>query len=184
MEIVLRESDRLNRTVTEFLSYARQSPPNYVEFDLKQSLSDGVVLLRNSPEVRQGHEIVERYPEGEVRFAGDPNHIRQIFWNLARNGLQAMPAGGRLCVQLENALPDAVVITVTDQGSGITADQRATLFEPFSASSSGGVGLGMAIVYRLVTERGGRIEVESESGSGTSVRVYLPIHASREAGSS
>jgi two-component system, NtrC family, sensor histidine kinase PilS len=178
MEIVLRESDRLNRTVTEFLSYARQSPPNYVEFDLKQSLADGVVLLRNSPEVRADHEIVEGYPEGAVRIVGDPNHFRQIFWNLARNGLQAMPEGGRLTVRLEKPSPDTVVLVVEDNGVGITMDQRATLFEPFSASSSGGVGLGMAIVYRLVTEHGGRIEVASESGAGTSIQVLLPVRES------
>jgi len=179
MEIVLRESDRLNRTVTEFLSYARQNPPNYVEFDLKQSIADGVVLLRNSPEVRQGHVIAEQYPEGAVPFSGDPNHIRQVFWNLARNGLQAMPGGGTLTVRLERHAPDGLILSVEDQGVGISETQRATLFEPFSESSSGGVGLGMAIVYRLVTEHGGRIDLESEPGAGTSVRVWLPLKYNR-----
>jgi two-component system, NtrC family, sensor histidine kinase PilS len=174
MEIILRESDRLNRTVTEFLSYARQNPPNYVEFDLKQSIADGVVLLRNSPEVRPGHQIVEEYPDSALPFVGDPNHIRQIFWNLARNGLQAMPGGGCLTVRLERLTPETLALTVEDNGVGIPAEQRETMFEPFSVSSSGGVGLGMAIVYRLVTEHGGRIEVESEAGAGTSVCVVLP----------
>jgi two-component system sensor histidine kinase PilS (NtrC family) len=174
MEIILRESDRLNRTVTDFLSYARHAPFDPTEFDLKRWIADAVALLRNSPELRPGHEVVEIYPEGELRVVADANKIRQVFWNLARNGLQAMPNGGRLTVRLRPAAHNGVMLTVEDEGVGMTQEQIDKLFEPFAASSSGGTGLGMAIAYRLVADHGGRIAASSEPDAGTRIQVWIP----------
>lgn len=174
MEIVLRESERLHRTVSDFLSYARNAPLTPQEFDVRQAIADSVTLLRNSPELRPGHQIAEVLPEHEVRFVGDTNRIRQVFWNLARNALQAMPDGGRLTVRLEQAPSGSVWITIGDQGAGMTPAQVDRLFEPFTPSSTGGLGLGMAIVHRLVSDHGGRVTVESAPGAGTTVQVWLP----------
>lgn len=174
MNIIQRESDRLNRTVTDFLAYARPAPFRETAFDLRQSLVEAVTLLRNSPEVGPKHAIVEDYPDGGAPFTGDSSQIRQIFWNLARNGLKAMPDGGPLTVRLEDVSPDAYRLTVEDAGIGMDGAQVARLFEPFSESEQGGTGLGMAIVYQLVTEHGGRITVDSTKGAGSRVHVMLP----------
>lgn len=178
MNIIQRESDRLNRTVTAFLAYARPAPFRATAFDLRQSLVEAVTLLRNSPEVGPKHTLVESYPAGEAPFYGDASQIRQIFWNLARNGLKAMPDGGQLTVRLDDESPAAYRLTVEDAGVGMDENQVAHLFEPFSASNSGGTGLGMAIVYQLVTEHGGRIIVDSTKGGGTRMHVVLPKRSS------
>jgi two-component system sensor histidine kinase PilS (NtrC family) len=172
-DIILRESERLNRTVSDFLTYARPAPHAPTEFDLKRAVSEAVTLLRNSPEVGPSHSIVESYPEQPCPFRGDQNQIRQIFWNLARNGLQAMPDGGRLDVRIECDSVDYRLI-VADEGIGMPREQIDHLFEPFSSQKRGGVGLGMAIVYSFVREHNGRVSVKSELGAGTQIVVDLP----------
>jgi len=173
MQIVLRESDRLNRIVSDFLTYARPPKIERTVIELSSLLSETIALLRNSPELRPDHVIIEDYPDKSVLYEGDPNQIRQIFWNLARNAIQAMPQGGELSVTLEAGLNRDVTIAFSDTGQGMSREQRERLFEPFN-SSSGGTGLGMAIVYQLVRDHHGRIVVESESGKGTRVAIKLP----------
>ncbi|HSE97892.1 MAG TPA: ATP-binding protein [Blastocatellia bacterium] len=173
MEIVLRESDRLNRIVSDFLTYARPPRIERTVIELTSILSETVALLRNSTELRPDHELMEVYPEEPVHYNGDPNQMRQVFWNLSRNAIQAMPLGGQLRVALEAERGQEVSITFADTGRGMTREQKDRLFEPFS-SSSGGTGLGMAIVYQLVRDHNGKIMVESEAGKGTSISIKLP----------
>ena len=173
MEIVLRESDRLNRIVSDFLTYARPPRSERTMIELSSILSETVALLRNSPELRPDHYILEEYPAEPVHYNGDPNQIRQIFWNLARNAIQAMPQGGELRVALEAKADSDVTIIFSDNGEGMSREQKDRLFEPFS-SSSGGTGLGMAIVYQLVRDHNGRIMVDTEAGRGTRIAITLP----------
>src|SRR5436853_4850071 len=173
MEIVLRESDRLNRTVSDFLIYARPPRMERSVIDLGSLLAETAALLRNSPELKAEHYLVEDYPAEPVYYAGDPNQIRQICWNLARNAIQAMPMRGELRIALEAEESGEISITFADSGQGMSREQKERLFEPFN-SSSGGTGLGMAIVYQLVSDHNGRIQVESEAGKGTSISIKLP----------
>jgi two-component system sensor histidine kinase PilS (NtrC family) len=179
MEIVLRESDRLNRIVSDFLTYARPPKMERTTVELAAILSETVALLRNSPELGPDHRITEQYPSHPVRYNGDPNQMRQIFWNLARNAIQAMPLGGELRVTLEDHPNGEVVITFSDTGQGMTREQKERLFEPFN-SSSGGTGLGMAIVYQLVRDHNGKIVVDSELGKGTRISIRLPASGRHE----
>lgn len=173
MQIVLRESDRLNRIVSDFLTYARPPKIERTVIELASLLSETISLLRNSPELRPDHLISEEYPDGAVLYQADPNQIRQIFWNLARNAIQAMPHGGELSVTLEARPNRDVTIGFRDTGQGMSREQRERLFEPFN-SSSGGTGLGMAIVYQLVRDHSGKIVVDSEAGKGTRIAIRLP----------
>ncbi len=173
MDIVLRESDRLNRIVSDFLTYARPPRTERALVELSSILSETIALLRNSPELTPAHHVLEQYPEDPVHYNGDPNQIRQIFWNLARNAIQAMPFGGELRVTLEADPGSEVTITFSDSGKGMSCEQKERLFEPFN-SSSGGTGLGMAIVYQLVRDHNGKILVESEAGKGTQISIKLP----------
>ena len=176
MQIVLRESDRLNRIVSDFLTYARPPKIERSVIELESLLSETIALLRNSPELRPDHLIKEDYPDEPVMYEGDPNQIRQIFWNLARNAIQAMPHGGELCVTLDARPGREVTIAFSDTGQGMSREQKERLFEPFN-SSSGGTGLGMAIVYQLVRDHNGKILVDTESGKGTSIAIKLPASA-------
>jgi two-component system sensor histidine kinase PilS (NtrC family) len=170
---VLRESDRLNRIVSDFLTYARPPRMERTIVELVGLLSETMALLRNSPELKAEHRLVEKYPDHLVRYNGDPNQIRQVFWNLSRNAIQAMPLGGELRVSLQAKEGSDVIITFGDTGSGMSREQKERLFEPFN-SSSGGTGLGMAIVYQLMRDHNGKVAVESEEGKGTRISIKLP----------
>jgi two-component system sensor histidine kinase PilS (NtrC family) len=173
MNIVLRESERLNRIVSDFLTYARPPKTEFSQIELSSILAEAVALLRNSPELSPKHLIAEQYPARAVFYQGDANQLKQIFWNLARNAVQAMPGGGELKVSLEIKSGGDVTISFGDTGQGMTLEQKERLFEPFN-SSSGGTGLGMAIVYQLVRDHNGKILVDSELGIGTKISIKLP----------
>jgi two-component system sensor histidine kinase PilS (NtrC family) len=173
MDIVLRESERLNTTIKSFLAYARPQRFSVTRFDLRRAVNDAALLLRNSSEVLEGHAIEVDVPPHEVWYEADEGQIKQIVWNLATNGLRAMPNGGRLRLTAAEE-KGGVVLTVHDEGIGIPADEIDTLFQPFHGSFAKGSGLGLAIVHRTVTEYKGEIEIISRKGMGTRVSVHLP----------
>ena len=178
MDIVLRESERLNTTIGSFLAYARPQRFAIARFDVRRALNDTALLLRNSAEVLEGHVIDVDLPEGELWYEADEGQIKQIVWNLATNGLRAMPAGGRL--RLTGAVEpgsEGVAITVEDEGIGIPADELDRLFQPFHGTFAKGSGLGLAIVHRIVADYSGEIQVSSRPGAGTTVSVRLPARA-------
>ncbi|RPI55793.1 MAG: PAS domain S-box protein, partial [Acidobacteria bacterium] len=155
MDIVLRESERLNDTIRSFLAYARPQRFSIVRLDVRRVLNDAALLLRNSAEVQDGHIIDVRVPNEEVAFEADENQIKQIVWNLATNGLRAMRNGGRLTLgaRLEPGADggqEAVVLEVADEGVGIPPDELDAIFQPFRGTFTKGTGLGLAIVHRIV----------------------------------
>jgi two-component system, NtrC family, sensor histidine kinase PilS len=178
MDIVLRESERLNTTIRSFLEYARPQRFAIRRFDVRRALNDTALLLRNSAEVAQGHVVDVDAPASELWYEADENQIRQIVWNLATNGLRAMPSGGRLLLAARSdGATEGVVLTVQDEGVGIPAEGLDDLFQPFHGDFPKGAGLGLAIVHRIVTDYGGDIQVLSQPGEGTSVSVRLPARA-------
>ena len=174
MEIILRESDRLNGIITDFLTYARPRQVSLAATDLREPLRETFTLLRHSPETRADHLIEEDYPEEPVTASVDAAGLRQVFWNLARNALQAMPAGGTLRVELQRTEEGRVRVTFTDTGQGMPPEQVERLFEPFSSSRTGGTGLGLSIAYQIVRDHGGTINVRSREGHGTTIIIELP----------
>ncbi len=182
MDIVLRESERLNDTIRSFLAYARPQRFAVARLDVSKVMQDTALLLRNSPEVKDGHVVDVQVPAEPVWFEADEHQVKQIVWNLATNGLRAMSKGGhlRLSVTTDYAsdLRSAdVVLSVEDQGCGIPSDELDAIFQPFRSSFEKGTGLGLAIVHRIVTDYNGVIQVSSTVGTGTTVRVRLPVRA-------
>ena len=175
MDIVLRESERLNTTIGSFLAYARPQKFAIARFDVRRALNDAALLLRNSAEVQEGHVIEIDLPGAELWYEADEGQIKQIVWNLASNGLRAMPDGGHLHLAgTPDRGSDGVVITVRDEGVGIPSDELDGLFQPFHGRFAKGSGLGLAIVHRIVTDYNGEIQVSSQPGRGTTVAVRLP----------
>ena len=175
MDIVLRESERLNTTIRSFLAYARPQRFQIERFDVRRALNDTALLLRNSAEVLEGHDITVDLPSSELWYDADEGQIKQIVWNLATNGLRAMPSGGRL--HLAGTFEPAstgVVLTVSDEGIGIPPEELDALFQPFHGTFAKGSGLGLAIVHRIVSDYSGEIRVSSQQGAGTTVSVRLP----------
>ena len=175
MGIVLRESDRLNSIITNFLSYAKPKVGNQTEIDVRDAVNDTVKLLRHSPDVTERHDIDENLPNAPVFITADQTQIQQVFWNLARNALQAMPNGGRLRIRVERASSEKVRIIFEDTGRGMPPEQVEQLFEPFSTSTTGGTGLGLSIVYQIIRDHSGSINVRSIEEEGTTITIELPV---------
>ena len=173
MSIVLKESERLNKSISDFLRFVRPQEKRAVAFDVAASLSETLDLLQNSPELRPDHQIRREIAPPSYQITGDADQIRQVFWNLARNAVQAMPQGGILNVHTVIS-GDAYHIIFSDSGRGMSEKDLQRLFQPFRTNFPSGTGLGMAISYRIVQEHGGKIDVTSHEGEGTSITVSLP----------
>jgi two-component system, NtrC family, sensor histidine kinase PilS len=182
MDIVLRESDRLDGTIAEFLEFSRPRRLQPVMTDLTQMIDEVLLLL--AQQVGDRLQIVREYPDGTVKAYVDPAQIRQSLWNLGRNAVEAMPQGGTLRVAarvLRGATPEqqpVVEMTVEDTGPGVSPEHLPQLFEPFFTTKPDGTGLGLAIVHRIIEEHEGDIRVEAAPGGGARFAVTLPGVAS------
>jgi two-component system sensor histidine kinase PilS (NtrC family) len=173
MEIILRESDRLNRIITDYLTYARPRSQKHTSVDVRELLRETFTLLRHSPEIKDGHGLEEDYADQPMMANADASQLKQVFWNIARNALQAMPEGGTLRTEARAAPGNRLRITFTDTGLGMSPEQVEHLFEPFS-SRTGGTGLGLSIVYQIIRDHGGIINVRSREGQGTTITIEIP----------
>src|SRR5437016_3970289 len=173
MEIILRESDRLNKIVADYLNYARPRPAELDEVDLGALIRETLKLLHNSAEVGDGHQLETDLPEEPAIAKGDAEQLKQVCWNIARNALKAMPDGGEFRVSLQEIEPHRLRLSFSDSGCGMTPEQVDRLFEPFS-STTGGAGLGLSIVYQIIRDHSGTINVRSRQGEGTTISVELP----------
>ena len=182
MEIILRESERLDGAIRDFLLFARPGAFSPHSTDLVRLIGDSVRLLRNSRGFGPEHRVVTVFESEEMTCEIDVNRAKQVFWNLATNALKAMPDGGTLTIRAESAGADKVRVEFADEGVGMSEQQLERLFQPFQGGFRDGTGLGAAIVYRIVQEHQGHIAVHSIPGQGTQVSVTLPVTASPEAG--
>lgn len=196
MDIVIRETDRLNALITDFLLYSRPSAPDVKEITARSVLDEVAELLEGA--LPADVELIVSGPRSLCVLA-DPAQLRQIVWNLASNGLEAMPEGGRLALSVDPCVgnPDQppqeraqerrneaegagstgqpwVQISVSDSGQGMSPEVQERIFEPFFTTKRQGTGLGLATVYRIAESHGGAVEIESEVGEGTRFRVVLP----------
>ena len=180
MSIILRESDRLNSIITNFLNYARPKTGNFTEVDVCEALQDTVTLLKHGPDYTEKLEVMLDLPEQPVFIQADSTQLKQIFWNLARNAFQAMPDGGRLQITLNRVPASRIRISFEDSGGGMPPEQVEQLFEPFSNSRTGGTGLGLSIVYQIIRDHNGSINVRSAEGEGTTITIELPSESKAE----
>ncbi|MFV0387515.1 MAG: ATP-binding protein [Pyrinomonadaceae bacterium] len=180
MEIILRESDRLNEIISNFLKYARPKDSNFEEIDLRRPINDTITLLQHSPNVLASHKIFAQVPDKPVIVSADEDQLKQIFWNLARNSVQSMPDGGEFEIKLTPESDERVTITFRDTGCGMSPTQVEKLFEPFSKSTTGGTGLGLSIVYQIVRDHNGTINVTSKENGGTTITIQLPTEFVRK----
>ena len=172
--IVSKESERLNKLVSDFLLYSREQPFEFREFDLVKVLEETLLLLKQHPEFGPKIQVERKLPKHPVRIQADADKLRQVFWNICDNSLKAMPGGGTLSVEIQDYDGAKIRVLFADTGMGLTKTQIEKLFEPFQPGFSGGTGLGLAIVYQIVQGHRGRIAVESSPGKGARFLLEFP----------
>jgi two-component system sensor histidine kinase PilS (NtrC family) len=170
MEIALKEMDRLNHIITDFLTYSRPAPLEFEKFDLHGLLDETIELLKN---VVRNKVYIKKDYIGTMEINADPQKVRQVFWNFGMNAIEAMPDGGDLIISTKNT-DGFIEIRFQDFGGGIAEDIIEKIFYPFFTTKEQGTGLGLAIAYRIIEEHKGRIKVESRSGIGTAFEIILP----------
>jgi two-component system sensor histidine kinase PilS (NtrC family) len=174
LDILIRESDRLNKFVEDFLVFAKPARCVHKPLDLVSLLHDSVTLLKNSPEVRDRHVVEICIAPQQIPILGDADKLRQVFWNLAQNSLRAMPSRGKLTIKARIAEDGGGEIIFQDTGTGMTEEQKTQLFQPFHSNFAGGTGLGLSIVFQIIEDHRGKIHFDSEEGRGTRVTLRLP----------
>lgn len=179
MDIVVRETDRLNTIITDFLEYARPKTTQDDRIVISSVLDETITLLKNSKEFVDGISISCNV-DPVITTRGDARRMRQVFWNLLINSCQAMPNGGKMTISaypFSHGEEDSAwcEIVIADTGQGISPEHLAKIFDPFFTTKIGGTGLGLAIAYRIIEDHGGTIAVEAEEGRGTKFRMLIPM---------
>jgi two-component system sensor histidine kinase PilS (NtrC family) len=190
MEITLRESERLNALITDFLLYAQPPQTHKIPWEIWNIIEETIEMFVHSPTFHEGIKITRSKPHENLRAMVDPGQMKQVLWNLLTNAGQSMVDGGKIGIHLEKkseaflgtAFPapvqrremDWVLISIVDSGSGISAQEKEKIFEPFFTTKENGTGLGLSIVHKIIESHNGMIKVESEVGKGSTFKIFLP----------
>jgi len=189
MEITLRESERLNALITDFLLFAQPPQTHKTLYPLGRILDETLDLFLHSPSFHDGIRLLRPSDHEEIRASIDPDQMKQAFWNLLINAAQSMSNGGEIHVQLGKGnawgittLPlssqlrgkEWVKISIVDSGKGIAPEEKEKIFEPFFTTKDNGTGLGLSIVHKIIENHNGLIKVESQLGGGSTFTIFLP----------
>jgi two-component system sensor histidine kinase PilS (NtrC family) len=173
LDIVTRESQRLNAIITDFLAYSRGKQYRFNKADLVRLLHDTLTLVRHRMTVENtGITVESNFGVREAWVLADGDRLKQVFWNFSENAVRAMRTGGTLRVDIESS-GDDWQISFADTGTGMTPRQTEKVFEPFQSTFEGGTGLGLAIVYQIVQAHEGKVWARSRPGQGTTFILKL-----------
>jgi two-component system, NtrC family, sensor kinase len=177
---IVKEVDRLTEITEEYLRFARLPRPKLEREDLGAIVSSLVAFMRPELETR-GITVDAKIDASLPPVAADEHQLRQALLNLLRNAAEAMNGGGTLTVIARTLDARALEMIVSDTGQGIAPEHLAKIFDPFFSTKEGGTGLGLALTQQIIAEHGGRIDVKSEIGRGTTFTVRLAVAPGREA---
>jgi two-component system sensor histidine kinase PilS (NtrC family) len=182
LDIIERESMRLNGLISDFLAYTGPSLRNTGAVDMAALIGDVAEAVRTG-DAREKDVVVENLVAASLLVDGDAEQLKQVLWNLVRNAVQATPTGGRIRLDLFSQVRHGeryAVTTVSDTGKGMDPSHTAKIFNPFFTTKEGGTGLGLAISQRIVQMHKGFIEVRSQPGHGTVFSVFIPERKSAD----
>jgi signal transduction histidine kinase len=175
MAIVLKESERVSQSLEQFLDFALPSKQVFSPINLRDVLDETLKILQGSGELNGKITLEGNFRIEDVPYIGNAGQFKQVFWNLIKNAIKAMPEGGRLRLDFTGPRKKEVRIVVADTGRGLSEVDRENLFQPFYSGFGTGRGLGLSIVRKIVDDYDGRIEVRSELNKGTEVLITLPL---------
>ncbi|MGA2586611.1 MAG: ATP-binding protein [Candidatus Aminicenantales bacterium] len=182
MDIVLKESRRVSQSIDQFLNLASPGKEVFTTFDLSFMLRETLIMLNMSGDLDGRIAISGNFETTKAVFFGSPSQFKQIFWNLIRNALQAMPQGGSLSIDWLREGKDRLSLRFADTGKGMTQNEQERMFEPFYSRFEGGRGLGLAVVQKIVDDYEGKIRVSSAADKGTEILITLPLKAAKKEG--
>ena len=190
MEITLRESERLNALITDFLLFAHPPQTHKMPWEIPKLLAETIDLLIHSPVFHEGIRVLRPQPAEGFEAMIDSDQMKQVFWNLLINAAQAMSNGGEIRIHVEKGTDHLggqffpwppqgkgkgwIKISIADSGQGIPPGDKEKIFEPFFTTKEGGTGLGLSIVHKIIENHNGVIKVESEVGKGSIFTIFLP----------
>lgn len=174
MDIIVTESQRVSRILDQYLILATPRKETMAWINLSKIAEETLVLLEKSGEMTEEHRVEGNFKKVKIKYFGNENQFRQLFWNLSKNALKAMPKGGTL--KIDFYLPDSkkLKISFKDTGKGMTEEEKRQIFEPFYSGFTHGNGIGMTVVRKIVDDYGGKIEVDSQLYQGTKIVITLP----------
>ena len=191
MEIILRESERLNALITDFLLFAQPPQTSKRYWEIRSVIEETIDLFIHSPSFHEGIRIHRPSTRENIQVMIDPDQMKQVFWNLLTNAAQAMSSGGEIRVHLgkQNGISwktglsfpmqkkgkEWVKISITDSGNGISGQEKEKIFEPFFTTKENGTGLGLSIVHKIIENHNGAIQVDSELGKGSTFTIFFPV---------
>lgn len=173
VEVIFKELDRLNRTIEDFLRYARERRPDKHFENLGWLIDEVWLLVRQDDRWHKGISMVKKFGNSDIIVKIDPDQIKQVFYNLFINALEAMPGGGRITVGASEE-KDLVVIDVSDTGIGMSTEDLNKIYQNHYSTKSYGMGLGLAITRRILESHHGLMQIKSQQGKGTTVVITLP----------
>ncbi len=185
LDVVIKESDRINRMMERMLDFARPTRLELKLLNIHQIL--GEILLLEKKNRASGIRFIQNYDPSLPQVEGDEDQLKQVFLNLVRNALEAMPAGGALEIitrihshytvktETNPNSRQAILVEIRDSGSGMGEDDLDNMFTPFHTTKSKGSGLGLPLSLKIVENHQGKMIVQSEKGKGTRVQVFLPV---------
>jgi two-component system sensor histidine kinase PilS (NtrC family) len=175
MELIMRESDRLDRIISDFLEFARLRTPRRFPTRIEKSLSETLVLLKKNAEKSDGIAVRLECADDLPTVFMDDEQMRQVFMSMAVNACEAMTDGGTLEVAAATASGESIRVAFADSGRGIDPESVGRFFEPFFTTKEGGTGLGLAIANKIVSAHGGAIGFENRTGGGAVFTITLPV---------
>ena len=173
-DLMVEQVERLDRSISELLDYARPSQTSKSMVGVDELLAKAVMLVRSDAET-QRIAVEEHFGCGSATTEGDRDKLTQLFLNLFLNAIQAMEDGGRLSVSTR-CNQEEIIIEISDSGCGIPSELVEKVFEPYFTTKQDGTGLGLAMSTKIVQDHHGRMTLESREKVGTTVTVRLPVH--------
>lgn len=176
-KLIMKETTRLNDIINGLLEYVKPRRLQLERVNISELLDEVIFLIKNSKDFKENVLIKKEGHENALSVICDPRQIKQVFFNLLINAVEAVDENGRIIInQGVNPDNDEVVISFSDNGYGIPQDRIETLFEPFSSGKDKGVGLGLAIVLSIIKDHKGNVKFETKKGKGSKFSVFLPLN--------